>query len=183
MRRLLIMALGSPVFGQDSTCRGNPRHTDDYGDASMEQLNKIRWQFHTGGQVLSSPALPGSSLYVGSSDHVLYALDRQDGILKWKFKTGGRITSSPAVSEGIVYFASFDAYFCALDAATGALKWKFKTKGERRFAAKHITGRSRLRKSCQTLSIFIFRRRWCGTAKCFSAVVTQVFMPLMLHPA
>ena len=79
--------------------------------------------------MLSSPAVSGSSLYVGSSDHFLYALDRQDGILKWKFKTGGRITSSPAVSEGVVYFGSFDAYFYAVDAATGALKWKFKTKG------------------------------------------------------
>src|SRR3984885_6888667 len=142
MRRLLIMALalGSPVFGQDATFRGNPQHTGDYGDVSIKQLNKIRWQFHTGGQVLSSPAVSGSSLYVGSSDHFLYALDRQGGMLKWKFKTGGRITSSPAVSEGIVYFASFDAYFYAVDAATGALKWKFKTKGERRFAAKHIHG-------------------------------------------
>jgi outer membrane protein assembly factor BamB len=131
MRRLLIMALalGSPVFGQDSTFWGNPQHTGDYGDVSIKQLNKIRWQFHTGGQVLSSPAVSGSSLYVGSSDHFLYALDRQDGILKWKFKTGGRITSSPAVSEGVVYFGSFDAYFYAVDAATGALKWKFKTKG------------------------------------------------------
>jgi eukaryotic-like serine/threonine-protein kinase len=100
----------------------------------------VKWQFHTKGQVLSSPAIAGGSLYVGSSDHCLYALDLATGAQKWRFKSEGRITSSPAVSAGLVYFGSYDGNFYAVDAATGQLKWKFKTEGERRFAAKHLHG-------------------------------------------
>jgi outer membrane protein assembly factor BamB len=93
----------------------------------FRSFTKIKWQFHTNGQVLSSPAVSGDTLYVGSSDHQLYALDAASGTLKWKFKTDGRITSSPAVSGGIVYFGSYDSNFYAVDTATDQLKWKFKT--------------------------------------------------------
>lgn len=143
MKRLLLLstlALCSPVFAQDAMFRGNPQHTGVYGGASVPQFTKIKWQFHTDGQVLSSPAVAGDTLYVGSGDHFLYALDLAAGTVKWKFKTESQIASSPAVSAGLVYFGSFDGNVYAVDAATGQLKWKFKTGGERRFAAKHLHG-------------------------------------------
>src|SRR6202022_1800565 len=111
-----------------------------YVTASVPQFSKVKWQFHTAGQVLSSPAIFDGVLYVGSSDHFLYALDATTGNLKWKFKSQGRITSSPAVSSGLVYFVSFDSHLYAVDASTGQLRWKFQTAGERRFAAKHLHG-------------------------------------------
>lgn len=120
--------------------RGNPQHTGVYAGPGVPQLTKIKWQFHTNGQVLSSPAMANGTLVIGSSDHFLYALDAATGALRWKFKTDGRITSSPAVAGGLVYFGSFDSNFYAVDAATGQLKWKFKTGGERRFAATHLHG-------------------------------------------
>jgi outer membrane protein assembly factor BamB len=143
MKRLLAflaLALCSPTFADDAMFRGNPQHTGVYSGAGVPQFTKIKWQFHTQGQILSSPAVAGGTLYVGSSDHFLYALDLATGALKWKFQTDGRITSSPAVSAGIVYFGSYDSNFYAVDAATGQLKWKFLTGGERRFAAKHLHG-------------------------------------------
>jgi outer membrane protein assembly factor BamB len=141
-RPLLFWALAfcSPAFAQDAMFRGNPQHTGVYAGPGVSPFTKIKWQFHTNGQVLSSPAVAGGTLYVGSSDHRLYALDAATGALRWKFKTDGRITSSPAVSAGLVYFGSFDSNFYAVDAATGQLKWKFKTAGERRFAAAHLHG-------------------------------------------
>jgi len=72
-------------------------------------------------------------VYIGSSDHVLYALDRATGNKKWEFQTESRITSSPAVAGGVVYFGSFDGNFYAVDAATGKENWRFATPGERRF--------------------------------------------------
>lgn len=142
MNRLLAISallLCSPVFAQDVMFRSDPRHTGVYASASPS-LTKLKWQFHTNGQVLSSPVVVGGVLYVGSSDHFLYALDAVNGALKWKFKTGSRVCSSPAVSGGLVYFGSFDSTFYAVDAGTGELKWKFQTGGERRFAARHIHG-------------------------------------------
>jgi outer membrane protein assembly factor BamB len=129
-----------PVFAQDATFRGNPQHTGVYAGPAVTRFSKVKWQFHTNGQALSSPAISDGILYVGSSDHFLYALDAATSVLKWKFKTGGRITSSPAVAAGLVYFGSFDSNFYAVDAITGQLKWKFQTGGERRFAATHLHG-------------------------------------------
>jgi len=143
LKRLLVLAtlvFCSPTVAQDAMFRGNPQHTGVYSGPAVPQFAKIKWQFHTNAQVLSSPAIANGTLFVGSSDHNLYALDAATGALHWKFKTDGRITSSPAVSAGFVYFGSFDSNFYAIDAATGQLKWKFKTSGERRFAASHLHG-------------------------------------------
>jgi eukaryotic-like serine/threonine-protein kinase len=139
---LLALVACSPAFAQDAMFRGNPEHTGVYAGAGAPNFSKMRWKFETNGQVLSSPAVTSDTVYVGSSDHFLYAIDRASGTQKWKFKTESRITSSPAVSGGIVYFGSFDGNFYAVDAAKGELKWKFATPGERRFAATHLHGSS-----------------------------------------
>jgi len=143
MRRislLLALVVCSPIFAQDTMFRGNPEHTGVYAAEGVPKLSKIRWKFETHAQVLSSPAVTADSVYIGSSDHFLYALDRAAGTQKWKFKTESRITSSPAVSGGLVYFGSFDGNFYAVDAAKGELKWKFAVPGERRFTATHLHG-------------------------------------------
>ena len=123
------------MLAQEATFRGNPQHSGVYEAAGVPKFSGVKWQFHTRGQVLSSPAIAGDSLYFGSSDHCLYALDLATGAQKWKFKTEGRITSSPAVSAGIVYFGSYDGNFYAVDVHSGKLKWKFRTKGEKKVGA------------------------------------------------
>jgi eukaryotic-like serine/threonine-protein kinase len=143
MKRFLLLAFLAaplPMLAEDVMFRGNPEHTGNYRADGVPKFTGVKWQFHTKGQVLSSPAIAGDNLYFGSSDHCLYALDLATGALKWKFKSEGRITSSPAVSADLVYFGSFDGNFYAVDAASGQLKWKFQTGGERRFAAKHLHG-------------------------------------------
>jgi eukaryotic-like serine/threonine-protein kinase len=137
---LTLLVLPLSLLAQDAMFRGNPEHTGVYLAAGAPKFTKVKWQFQTKSQVLSSPAIAGDSLYVGSSDHLLYALDLSKGAKKWSFKTEGRITSSPAVSGGVVYCGSYDGNFYAVDASTGQLKWKFKTGGERRFAATHLHG-------------------------------------------
>jgi outer membrane protein assembly factor BamB len=70
----------------------------------------------------------GPTVYFGSSDGNLYALDATSGSLKWKFGTHGIIHSSPALYDGVVYFGSWDTYMYAVDAQTGKEIWKFKTR-------------------------------------------------------
>jgi outer membrane protein assembly factor BamB len=144
MRRFLFffLAVCSPAVAQDAMFRGNLQHTGVYSGPGISKFTKVRWQFQTKGQVLSSPAIAGDTLYIGSSDHLLYALDRASGAKKWTFKTESRVTSSPAVAADTVYFGSYDGKFYAVDAATGKEKWKFATPGERRFAATHLHGAS-----------------------------------------
>ncbi len=59
-------------------------------------------------QVLSSPALSGNTVYLGSADGRLYALDAGSGKETWRYDLGVPITSSPAISGNTVYVASYD---------------------------------------------------------------------------
>jgi outer membrane protein assembly factor BamB len=73
-------------------------------DMYMEDL----WDFF-----LSSPVVELNNeptVYFGSSDGNLYALDAQSGKEKWKFKTHGIIHTSPALHEGTLYFGSWDTF-------------------------------------------------------------------------
>ncbi len=66
------------------------------------------------------------TVYVGSDDNYLYALDAATSVLKWRYKTGDNVHSSPAVYNGTVYVGSDDNYLYALNADTGTLKWRYK---------------------------------------------------------
>lgn len=76
---------------------------------------------------LSSPAIDANTVYVGSGDGNIYALDAASGALRWKFRTGNVVHASPAIANGMVYIGSWDSYFYALDAASGQERWRFKT--------------------------------------------------------
>jgi outer membrane protein assembly factor BamB len=120
--------------------RGGAAHTGVYSAAGIAAFHKVKWEFQAKAQILSSPVISGNTVYVGSNDHRLYAVELASGEKKGEFKTEGRVASSPAVSNGVVYFLSYDSNLYAVDAASGALQWKFKTEGERRFVAKHLHG-------------------------------------------
>ncbi len=129
-----ILATDSPGF------RGDPEHPGIYDAAPVLKFTQIKWKFQTKGIVVSSPAVVGNTLYFGSSDHNLYAVDIAAGTQKWAYKTESGVNSSPAVAYATVYFMSYDGNFYAVDAADGKLRWKFQTGGERRFAATHLHG-------------------------------------------
>jgi outer membrane protein assembly factor BamB len=156
MRRALVLALLAlcpPVFAQQSTSirestssrqstsfRSDPAHTGVYDSPGVPTFHKVKWQSRTGGRILSSPVVSAGTVYFGSDDHHLHALDLATGTERWKFKTGGRIPSTPAIADGLTFFLSYDSTFYAVDVGTGTLKWKFATGGEHRFSAKHLHG-------------------------------------------
>jgi outer membrane protein assembly factor BamB len=74
---------------------------------------------------LSSPVVVQNTVYFGSGDGNLYAIDAGSGEAKWKFKTGDVVHASPAYSEGLIYFGSWDSYFYAIDAVSGKERWRF----------------------------------------------------------
>ena len=67
--------------------------------------------------VRSSPALVDTTIYVGSEDGCLYALDAETGEKLWDIITQGKITSSPAVTDGAVYIGSHDGNLYAVEYA------------------------------------------------------------------
>jgi len=90
----------------------------------------LMWKFRTNAVVHSSPAISSDgTIYVGSEDWYLYAID-PNGTLMWKYQTSGVIYSSPAISsDGTVYIGSNDHYLYAIN-PDGKLKWKFETDKE-----------------------------------------------------
>ena len=76
---------------------------------------------------LSSPTIVQDTVYIGSGDGNVYALDAATGALRWKFHTGNVVHASPAVANGTLYIGSWDSYFYALDANSGQERWRFKT--------------------------------------------------------
>jgi outer membrane protein assembly factor BamB len=83
---------------------------------------------------LSSPTIAEDTLYVGSGDGNVYALDAASGALRWKFHTGDVVHASPALANGLVYIGSWDSYFYAIDAKTGNERWRFKTGEDHKIA-------------------------------------------------
>jgi outer membrane protein assembly factor BamB len=144
--RNALLALASlfvavPAFSQAASMfRGNLEHSGVYGGVGVRSFTKVKWTFHTPGQVISSPAVAGGLVFAASTDGNLYAVDRETGLQRWKFEAKSRIASSTAVAGGLAYFGAYDGNFYAVDAATGLLKWKFQTAGEKRFSAKHLHG-------------------------------------------
>ncbi len=70
----------------------------------------VKWKYTTGNSVFSSPAIgSGGTIYIGSQDDYVYALNPADGSVKWKYLTGGWLMSSPAIgADGTIYIGSFD---------------------------------------------------------------------------
>ena len=80
--------------------------------------------------ILSEPTYaPDGTLYVGSMDNFLYAINGETGALLWKFETGADVLASPGISrDGTVYVTSYDKRIYAVEQqqeiCDGALKHK-----------------------------------------------------------
>ena len=86
-------------------------------------------EFLTGGIVDSSPAISSGVVYIGSTDHKMYALGGAKGLKKWSFTADDAVHSSPAVAGSRVYFGSAHGTVYALNAKTGKKVWSVSTGG------------------------------------------------------
>jgi outer membrane protein assembly factor BamB len=110
---------------------------------------KPAWHFQAGKGVYGSVAASnvegiGPTVFVGSYDHKLYALDAQDGHVRWTYDVGGQIPGSPTVIGSTVYTSSFQTKkTIGLDTRTGkpVFKWgsagyePMSTDGDRNYLA------------------------------------------------
>ena len=89
----------------------------------------MKWEFESGAGIYSSPSIGSDgTIYVGSDDHRLYALNGATGVAAWEFVTGAEVHSSPAIgSDGTVYVGSDDGHVYAVNGATGVMVWQFAT--------------------------------------------------------
>lgn len=93
---------------------------------------RTKWAKLVGGLVyvrgnVSSAAIgENSTIYLGGTNGVLYAIDPEGNTL-WTYVTGDQINSSPAVADdGTICFGSYDGNVYALTSG-GSLLWQYNT--------------------------------------------------------
>ncbi|MHC3437163.1 outer membrane protein assembly factor BamB family protein [Natrialbaceae archaeon A-gly3] len=75
--------------------------------ATASDPGDVKWTFAAGGAIHSSPTVVDGSVYVGSRDNQVYALDAATGNREWTHETGGPVGhSSPTVAGGTVFVGS-----------------------------------------------------------------------------
>jgi outer membrane protein assembly factor BamB len=131
----------------------NPAYDHIYYGSSDNSVRAVKrdkapqWShtLGTGNHDVSTPAVTsdGLTLYVGSTDGHLYALNTPKDITfpreKWKYPSDdsgtviGQVISSPAIAyDGTVYFGTANGSLGSLYAVNpnGTLKWKFPSSGD-----------------------------------------------------
>ncbi|HEY7125991.1 MAG TPA: serine/threonine-protein kinase [Ktedonobacterales bacterium] len=86
------------------------------------------WNFEAEEEVRSSAAMAHNTVYIGSYDHNLYALDAQTGKMKWLFSADEGICCTPACFGDLVIVGSEDYSVYAVNSQTGHLEWNYHTK-------------------------------------------------------
>ena len=128
---VLVMIVGVLVgCGKKESTQLSSSNTD--ATESKTTAGDKLWEFKTGHQVYSSPAIGSDgTVYVGSADKKLYAINGKTGVKLWEFETGDAVESSPAIgSDGTVYVGSYDKKLYAINSKTGVKLWEFETGDE-----------------------------------------------------
>ena len=100
------------------------------------------WATHTGGRIISEPAIMGGRVFAGSADGHLYCLGLADGAIRWRFRLAPNQQSIPVYGHlmsrwpvvgvlalnGTVYASAGMTHddggvVCAVDAETGQARW------------------------------------------------------------
>ena len=107
---VLAAALAVPAAAHAApwpTMRHDQRNTGS-SDAAVSYSGDRPWSFRTGKGIFSTPVIGNDgTAYVGSADHVFYALGRR-GKVRWRFRTGGIIDAAASLERGALTFGSGD---------------------------------------------------------------------------
>jgi eukaryotic-like serine/threonine-protein kinase len=106
---LAFLVVALPAMGENApTFRGNAEHSGIYDAPGVPALTGVKWTFKAAGRLIASPTIDGSTVYIGSTAGIFYAVDRDGGTEKWRFNAKSRIASTAAVAGGLVYFGAYD---------------------------------------------------------------------------
>lgn len=109
---------------QGATYRANIQRTGVHQTTGLKAASGIKWTVQTGGPVRSSPVAVDGTVYVGSGDGLIYAIDADSGDKRWTLDTGGAVNGSATVHKGTLYMASQSGHFYAIDCSTGDIRWQ-----------------------------------------------------------
>ncbi len=82
------------------------------------------WRIQTGRRIDARPLIHDGTIYIGSQDRYLYALDALTGERRWRYDAGSSIAADAAFANGLVLAADLGGRIHAVSADTGARKWR-----------------------------------------------------------
>jgi len=85
-----------------------------------------RWRRDAGGAVAGDLTVEGGTVYVGTLERRLLALDKATGEERWRFSGDSWFWAKPLVSDDTVYATTTLGTVHAIDRATGEERWKAK---------------------------------------------------------
>ena len=125
---LLPQITDQPISAKDwSMFMANLQFSGHSTDVNLKPPLCLRWKFKTGGKVQASPIVVNETVYVGSNDGILYALDAKVWKVKWTFRVGGSIRNAAVFWNNRIFFSTANNVIYALSAETGDKIWQYKS--------------------------------------------------------
>ncbi len=122
--------------GPEATARSWPlergdRRATGVARSSLPPRLEVLWTFTTErGGFEATAAIVDQTVYIGSLDGNLYALDLDSGEKRWEFPAELGFTASAAARKGRVYVGDTNGTFYCLDAQSGRKLWHFQSDAE-----------------------------------------------------
>jgi eukaryotic-like serine/threonine-protein kinase len=107
--------------------RGNTQRMGVFDFPAVRQVPHTKWQTKVSSTWLMPPILADGTLYTGSGDGVIYALDAQTGQEVWSTDGFGQLENSGAVAGDLLIVGGYDKRVRALNRHTGEVLWAFDT--------------------------------------------------------
>ena len=99
----------APAVGQNAVFFIHEGANAEYGPGVVRAIDPTNgsttWTFDLGKRSQAPPTVANGTVYVGTDDGWLYALNAADGEKRWEYQiqTGGNIRAKPTVSNGRIY--------------------------------------------------------------------------------
>jgi outer membrane protein assembly factor BamB len=127
---LCAAAMPACLLGQEAQFRGGPAHIGVTDSRGVEEFGRVAWRFDAGASIRGSAVVDGETLYFGSSDGALHAVDLRTGRAVWRRDVGAAIASTPAITAGVVLVGARDGVLHGVSASDGSPVWTLQTGGD-----------------------------------------------------
>jgi outer membrane protein assembly factor BamB len=104
-------------------CGTRNRRARGFVIAMDARTGRPLWRFRSGA-VESSPLLRGKTIYFGSWDHRVYAVDIRRGKLRWSYRADDEVNTAPAYAGGTIFIGTDGGRVHAVWARNGKRRWR-----------------------------------------------------------